>query len=99
MRELDAVRGSTHALWAVRLEVTTSEAANEWIDRVAVTGIAHAQNLTVGTLAEIGFARALGRYVVILDPRAERLHQAVRLSGRVRQVGPPSPLRDSSSPG
>jgi uncharacterized protein (TIGR00725 family) len=58
------------------------EAANEWIDHVVVTGIGHARNLAVagsgeaviavggrwGTLAEIGFARVLGRPVVILDP-------------------------------
>jgi uncharacterized protein (TIGR00725 family) len=57
-------------------------AANEWIDHVVVTGIGHARNLAVvgsgdaviavggrwGTLAEIGFARVLGRYVVILEP-------------------------------
>lgn len=56
--------------------------ASEWIDNVVVTGIGHARNLAVvasvdaviavggrwGTLAEIGFARALGRYVVILEP-------------------------------
>jgi uncharacterized protein (TIGR00725 family) len=56
--------------------------ANEWIDHVVVTGIGHARNLAVvasgdaviavggrwGTLAEIGFARVLGRYVVILEP-------------------------------
>ena len=56
--------------------------ANEWIDHVVATGIGHARNLAVvasgdaviavggrwGTLAEIGFARALGRYVVILEP-------------------------------
>ena len=56
--------------------------ANEWIDHVVVTGIGHARNLAVvasgdaviavggswGTLAEIGFARALGRYVVVLEP-------------------------------
>ncbi len=61
---------------------TSREAANEWIDHAAVTGIGHARNLAVvasgdaviavggrwGTLAEIGFARALGRYVVILEP-------------------------------
>jgi uncharacterized protein (TIGR00725 family) len=55
---------------------------NEWIDHVVVTGIGHARNLTVvgsadaviavggrwGTLAEIGFAKVLGRYVVILEP-------------------------------
>jgi len=56
--------------------------ANEWIDHVVVTGIGHARNLAVvasgdaviavggrwGTLAEIGFARVLGRPVVVLDP-------------------------------
>jgi uncharacterized protein (TIGR00725 family) len=55
---------------------------NEWIDHVVVTGIGHARNLAVaasgdaviavggswGTLAEIGFARRLGRPVVILEP-------------------------------
>jgi uncharacterized protein (TIGR00725 family) len=57
-------------------------AANEWIDHVVVTGIGHARNFAVvasgqaviavggrwGTLAEIGFARVLGRPVVILEP-------------------------------
>jgi uncharacterized protein (TIGR00725 family) len=57
-------------------------AANEWIDHVVVTGIGHARNLAVvasgqaviavggrwGTLAEIGYARVLGRPVVILEP-------------------------------
>jgi uncharacterized protein (TIGR00725 family) len=56
--------------------------ANEWIDYVVVTGIGHGRNLAVaasgqaviavggswGTLAEIGFARRLGRPVVILEP-------------------------------
>ena len=60
----------------------TRAAANEWIDYVVVTGIGHARNLAVvasgdaviavggrwGTLAEIGFARTLGRPVVILEP-------------------------------
>ena len=60
----------------------TRRAANEWIDHVVVTGIGHARNLAVvasgdaviavsgrsGTLAEIGFARVLGRSVVILEP-------------------------------
>lgn len=55
---------------------------NEWVDHVVVTGIGHARNLAVaasgdavivvggswGTLAEIGFARRLGRPVVILEP-------------------------------
>jgi uncharacterized protein (TIGR00725 family) len=58
------------------------EEANEWIDHVVVTGIGHARNLAVaasgqaviavgggwGTLAEIAFARRLGRPVVILHP-------------------------------
>src|SRR5438094_10494059 len=56
--------------------------ANEWCDHVVVTGIGHARNLAVvasgdaviavggswGTLAEIGFARVLGRRVVVLEP-------------------------------
>ena len=56
--------------------------ANEWIDYAVVTGIGHARNLAVvasgdaviavggswGTLAEIAFARRLGRPVVVLDP-------------------------------
>jgi uncharacterized protein (TIGR00725 family) len=56
--------------------------ANAWIDHVVVTGIGHGRNLAVvasgdaviavggrwGTLAEIGFARTLGRPVVILEP-------------------------------
>ena len=64
---------------------TSRDAANEWIDHAVVTGIGHARNLAVvasgdaviavggrwGTVAEIGFARALGRYVVILEPGLE----------------------------
>jgi uncharacterized protein (TIGR00725 family) len=60
----------------------TRAGANEWIDHVVVTGIGHARNLAVaasgdaviavggewGTLAEIAFARRLGRPVVILEP-------------------------------
>jgi hypothetical protein len=60
----------------------SKSAANPWIDHVIVTGIGHARNLAVvasgdaviavggrwGTLAEIGFARVLGRYVVVLEP-------------------------------
>jgi uncharacterized protein (TIGR00725 family) len=60
----------------------TPSAANEWIDHVVVTGVGHARNLAVvasgevviavggrwGTLAEIGFARILGRPVVVLEP-------------------------------
>ncbi|MEP7334323.1 MAG: TIGR00725 family protein [Actinomycetota bacterium] len=64
---------------------TSRGAANEWIDHAVATGIGHARNLAVvasgdavvavggrwGTLAEIGFAKALGRYVVILEPGLE----------------------------
>ena len=60
----------------------TREETNEWVDHVVVTGIGHARNLAVvasgdvviavggswGTLAEIGFARVLGRPVVVLEP-------------------------------
>ena len=60
----------------------TRDDASEWIDHVVVTGIGHARNLAVvasgeaviavggrwGTLAEIGFARRLGRPIVILEP-------------------------------
>jgi hypothetical protein len=78
--------------------------ANEWIDHVVVTGIGHGRNLAVaasgdaviavggswGTLAEIAFARRLGRPVVILEPgwkvegegveRAETPERAVELA-------------------
>ena len=82
----------------------TRQAANEWIDHVVVTGVGHARNLAVvasgdaviavggqwGTLAEIGFARVLGRPVVILAPgweldgvaRASSPEQAVELALR-----------------
>src|SRR5437870_5708931 len=78
--------------------------ANEWIDHSIVTGIGHARNLAVaasgdaviavggryGTLAEIGFALALGRRVVILEPgwevegtlRARTPEEAVELALR-----------------
>ena len=63
----------------------TSVAANEWIDHAVVTGVGHARNLAVvasgeaviavggrwGTLAEIAFARVLGRPVVLLEPGLE----------------------------
>lgn len=78
--------------------------ANEWVDHVVITGIGHGRNLAVaasgqvviavggswGTLAEIGFARRLGRPVVILEPgwhvegegieRAESPERAVELA-------------------
>ena len=60
----------------------TRAGANEWSDVVVATGIGHARNLAVvasgdaviavggrgGPLAEIGFARVLGRPVVVLEP-------------------------------
>jgi uncharacterized protein (TIGR00725 family) len=77
------------------------QAANPWADHVVVTGIGHARNLAVaasgdaviavggswGTLAEMAFARRLGRPVVALDgapvvegiPVAETPAQAVDL--------------------
>jgi uncharacterized protein (TIGR00725 family) len=56
--------------------------ANQWVDHVVVTGLGHKRNYAVaasgeaviavggrwGTLAEIAFAKLLGRPVVILDP-------------------------------
>jgi uncharacterized protein (TIGR00725 family) len=78
--------------------------ANPWIDHVVVTGMGHARNLAVaasgdaviavgggyGTLAEIAYARILGRPVVVLDPgwdvgredlaRAQTPEEAVRLA-------------------
>ena len=64
---------------------TSRADASEWIDHVVVTGLGHARNSVVaasgdaviavggtyGTLTEIGFARILGRPVVILEPGLE----------------------------
>jgi uncharacterized protein (TIGR00725 family) len=75
----------------------TAAEANEWIDHVVVTGIGHARNLAVaasgdaviavgggwGTLAEIAFARTLGRPVVVLEPG-----WAVEGEGVVREPTP-----------
>jgi uncharacterized protein (TIGR00725 family) len=68
------------------------ERANEWADHVVVTGIGHARNLAVaasgdaviavggkhGTLAEIAFAKILGRRVVALAgaPEADGVERA-----------------------
>jgi uncharacterized protein (TIGR00725 family) len=81
--------------------------ANEWSDYVVATGVGHARNLAVvasadaviavggrwGTLAEIAFARVLGRPVVILEPgwalegegveRAATPAEAVELAARL----------------
>jgi uncharacterized protein (TIGR00725 family) len=76
--------------------------ANAWIDHAVVTGVGHARNLVVvasgdaviavggkwGTLAEIGFAKVLGRPVVVLEPgwelegvpRASSPEEAVELA-------------------
>ena len=80
--------------------------ANAWVEHSVVTGIGHARNLAVvasgdaviavggswGTLAEIAFARRLGRLVVVLEPgwavegegieRAETPEDAVELALR-----------------
>lgn len=68
------------------------EDANQWADHVVVTGIGHARNLAVaasgevviaiggewGTLAEMAFARRLGRPVVALAgaPEVEGIEPA-----------------------
>lgn len=68
------------------------EAADDWADHIVVTGIGHARNLAVaasgdaviavggrwGTLAEIAFARLLGRPVVALvgAPEVEGIETA-----------------------
>ncbi len=87
----------------------TSDDANEWIDHIVVTGIGHARNLAVvasgdaviavggrwGTLAEIGFAKVLGRYVVVLEPgweidelpRAATPEEAVELALSAARAG------------
>ena len=79
-----------------------AEDANEWADHVVVTGIGHARNLAVaasgdaviavggswGTLAEIGFARRLGRPVVVLEPgwRVEGVETAATPAEAVEHV-------------
>jgi hypothetical protein len=89
----------------------TRSHANPWIDHVVVTGIGHARNLAVvasgeaviavggswGTLAEIGFARRLGRPVVVLEPgwkiegegveRAATPEEAVTLAVSLARAG------------
>jgi uncharacterized protein (TIGR00725 family) len=76
-RGAKAAGGTTLAI----LPGEAREAANSWADHIVVTGIGHARNLAVaasgdaviaigggwGTLAEIAFARRLGRPVVALD--------------------------------
>jgi uncharacterized protein (TIGR00725 family) len=75
-RGAKAVGGTTIAI----LPGESREAANPWADHVVVTGLGHARNLAVaasgdaviavggrfGTLAELSFAKILGRPVVAL---------------------------------
>ncbi|HSK15345.1 MAG TPA: TIGR00725 family protein [Gaiellaceae bacterium] len=89
----------------------TPRAANEWIDYAVATGTGHARNLAVvasceaavavgggwGTLAEIAYARLLGRPVVVLEPgreldgdgieRAVTPAEAVERALRLAEVG------------
>ena len=78
------------------------EGATEWADHVVVTGIGHARNLAVaasgdaviavggswGTLAEIAFAKRLGRPVVVLEPglRVEGVETAPSPAAGVERV-------------
>jgi len=87
-RGAKAVGGTTIAI----LPGEAREAANPWADHVVVTGVGHARNLAVaasgdaviavgggwGTLAEIAFARRLGRPVVALEgaPVVEGIERA-----------------------
>jgi uncharacterized protein (TIGR00725 family) len=78
MRGAKEAGGATLAI----LPGESRDAANTWADYVVATGVGHARNLAVaasgdaviavggswGTLAEIAFARRLGRPVVILEP-------------------------------
>jgi uncharacterized protein (TIGR00725 family) len=79
------------------------EDANPHCTHVVATGIGHARNLAVvasgaaviaiggewGTLAEIGFARSIGRSVIAL--------RSWELSGRERMEGAPGVLRAESA--
>jgi uncharacterized protein (TIGR00725 family) len=99
-----AARGAKSAGGATIAIVPTEifEDANEWSDHVVVTGIGHARNLAVvasghgviavggswGTLAEIGFARRLGRPVVVLEPgwQIEDVERAATAADAVERV-------------
>ena len=68
--------------------------ANQWVDHVVVTGTGHARNLAVaasgdaviavgggyGTLAEIAYARILGRPVVVLAPGWDLGREGIELA-------------------
>jgi uncharacterized protein (TIGR00725 family) len=74
--------------------------AIEWVDHVVATGIGHARNLAVvasgdavialggrwGTLAEIGFARVLGRPVVVLEPGWDLAGDGVERAATAREA-------------
>ncbi len=78
--------------------------ANEWSDYVVATGVGHARNLAVvasadavvavggrwGTLAEIGFARKLGRPVLPLGSwrleRADRAETAIVVAASAEEA-------------
>lgn len=78
------------------------EVANEWADHVVVTGLGHARNLAVaasgeaviavggqwGTVAEMAFARILGRPVVALEgaPAIEGVERASTPADAVERV-------------
>ena len=78
MRGAKAAGGTTIGI----LPGTSRSDANEWVDHAVATGLGHMRNFAVaasgdaviavggswGTLAEIGFARRLGRPVVVLEP-------------------------------
>jgi uncharacterized protein (TIGR00725 family) len=102
-RGAKAAGGATIAI----VPTETFDDANEWSDHVVVTGIGHARNLAVvasghgviavggswGTLAEIGFARRLGRPVVVLEPGwevegVERVGTAAEAVERVLRLAP-----------
>ena len=95
-RGAKSVGGTTIAI----LPGEDRRAASEWADHVVVTGIGHARNLAVaasgdaviavggswGTLAELAFARRLGRRVVALDgaPEVEGIEVATTPDDAVR---------------
>jgi uncharacterized protein (TIGR00725 family) len=74
--------------------------ANPWIDHAVVTGVGHARNLAVaasgdaviviggafGTLAEIAYARLLGRPVVVLEPGLEAPYDGVERVSSAREA-------------
>ena len=81
MRGAKAAGGTTIGI----LPGTSRSDANEWVDYAVATGLGHMRNIAVaatgdaviavggswGTLTEIGFAKRLGRPVVILEPGPE----------------------------